>query len=51
MVEQLRHLENMTEPIVQIMGKPEVAEHIEQSKDGRQLFDTLSQEYGVSTLP
>lgn len=46
-VHELRRLDSETEPIVKIMSLPEVAEHIEQSKDGRQLFDTLSSEYGV----
>lgn len=46
-VQELRRLDNSTEPIVKIMEKPEVAAHIEQSKDGRQLFDTLNSEYGV----
>lgn len=47
-VSELSRLDELTEPIVKIMEKQDVAHHISQSKDGRQLFDTLSKEYNVS---
>jgi len=47
-VHELRCLSQETEPIVKIMDMPEVAKHIEQSKDGRQLFDTLAKEFNVN---
>lgn len=46
-VSQLKRLESSIEPIVKIMDKPEVTSHIQASRDGRQLFETLSKEYGV----
>ncbi|KAF6017419.1 EIF3E [Bugula neritina] len=48
-VHELRCLSQETEPIVKIMDMPEVAKHIEQSKDGRQLFDTLAKEFNFTT--
>ncbi|XP_067928340.1 eukaryotic translation initiation factor 3 subunit E-like isoform X2 [Watersipora subatra] len=48
-VQELRMREDMTEPIVKIMELPEVVELIQQSKDGRQLFDTLSKEHNFTT--
>ena len=40
----------MTKPIVEIMELDEVVSLIQQSKDGRQLFDTLSKEHNVSAI-
>ena len=47
-VQELRKLESATEPIVKIMEDPDVTKHIQSSRDGRQLFDTLAREYDVS---
>lgn len=49
-VQELRKMESLTEPIVKIMETKEVVSHIQQSKDGRQLFDTLSKEYDVRSF-
>ena len=49
-VQELRTREDMTKPIVEIMELDEVVSLIQQSKDGRQLFDTLSKEHNVSAI-
>lgn len=46
-VDELRQLEDQTDPIVKIMEKTEVTNHIQQSRDGRQLFETLAKEFAV----
>lgn len=49
-MQELRTLEDQTEPIVKIMEQEDVTKHIQQSRDGRQLFDILSKDFDVSAV-
>ncbi|XP_013420779.1 eukaryotic translation initiation factor 3 subunit E [Lingula anatina] len=48
-VSELKKLQADTEPVVKIFEDPEVLRQIQNSRDGRQLFEFLSKEYNVTS--
>ena len=49
-VGQLKHLQTLTEPVLDIILKPEVSAEIEKSRDSRQLFEFLQDKHDVSDI-
>lgn len=46
-VSELKQLQSVTEPVLEILLKPEVTAEIEKSRDSKMLFDLLQKNYGV----